>query len=148
MSRVQHDSGISLVLRLVGRPTTTVMLHVYKCLLPVFGYRRIILFSQKMLPRPVRADPDLARRILNSARAFGRFQPSNCTCLHKAMATWITLRACRIDSHIVTGVRRQGKVLELHAWVQIGAYVVENAEYGPKMFKPLPDIESGKWRDS
>ena len=92
----------------------------------VAGFRRVRAFlegrssipeepDEKQSPRHRLEEARTVARIITAAASHPLFSIS---CLPRSLTLWWILRQRGMDSEIRIGVRRQGELLEAHAWVE------------------------------
>lgn len=68
--------------------------------------------------RPERAPGDRAEQLTLAVRRAARRLPFRPTCLEQALALERLLRSAGLEASVVLGVRRVGRALDAHAWIE------------------------------
>ena len=111
------------------------LLIVVRVMLWTVPYRRVLAVTERAARvRATRSalPPRTAAHAIDSA---ARFVPS-ATCLVRALAGRVLLAHLGYDSRVCLGVRREGRALEAHAWLECEGDVVIG-EHDRQDFTPL-----------
>ncbi|MCS6806090.1 MAG: lasso peptide biosynthesis B2 protein [Acidobacteriota bacterium] len=93
--------------------------------------------SDKLDELPTSDAGSVIHRIRRTAwimRAARRRVPLNVTCLPQSLTLWWLLRRQGIASALRIGVRKEGGLLEAHAWVECGGIIVNGGSDAHRRF--------------
>jgi len=95
----------------------------------LFGYVRtrhwVELWSPAAGSQPTLGhDVEQAQRLAELANIAGRHGPITATCLRQALLLYWLLRRRGLAPELKIGVRRQGDLLDAHAWVELDGHAL------------------------
>lgn len=116
--------------------------------LRLLGFRRWVSVLAWLAPkRPVRPssqeEPAVMKRVEQVVRlvaAAARHGPWGGRCLEQSLTLWWLLRWLGITTSVHVGVRKQGKRLEAHAWVEYLGRAINDRQDVDQRFRPLGQI--------
>ena len=117
-------------------------LPLIACGLRLFGMQSFLASLERLAGRLARTDlcDDPAVRIARTrwlvaaAASNGLYRG---TCLSRSTTLWWLLRRQGIASELRVGVRREGKALEAHAWIECGGVVVNERPETLESYTPF-----------
>lgn len=132
-----HDQRLAL--------SAFVYLIVIDVALRLFGFRRTVQWTEPSTVSVDRAVTELdLRRVYQYAhwlQVASRHHFVRARCLHRSLALLCWLRRQRLPGELRIGVRKEGILLEAHAWVLVGGEVVNDQPAAVSGFVPLANVE-------
>lgn len=107
----------------------------------LFGYVRTRRWLERQsrvtAPRsPTPGDLDAAENLARLAAIAGRRGPVTATCLRQSLLVYWLLRRRGLAPEFKIGVRKQGTVVDAHAWVELDGRALAAMEVGHRPFPP------------
>ncbi len=122
-------------------------LLVVEVVLRVRGFRRLLETAQETMTSPREAiqpeDIARARRYADWLQIASRHHFVRGQCLHRSLVLHRWLRREGLPSELRIGVRKEGRELKAHAWVELGGQVVTDPPAAIAAFMPLPQFSRG-----
>lgn len=99
---------------------------------------------ERNTPFKAAAAEDLNRAVYYAAciELAARHHPVRARCLHRSLALLTWLQHDGLEPRLRIGVRKEAEVLKAHAWVELGGYIVNDAEEAVAAFAPLVGLDS------
>lgn len=111
----------------------------------LFGYVRMRRWIERAssheAPRNA-ASSDIAHgeRLARLAAIAGRHGPITATCLRQSLLLHFLLRRRHLSPELMIGVRRQGSVVDAHAWVQLSGIALGQRQLAHSALPEQPPL--------
>lgn len=121
------------------------VLPLVSLMLRLGGFKRTQALLGRFSPRslsPQTPSPEITRKARHTARLVRlatRYGLVRANCLQHSLTLWWLLRRQHIDSQLRIGVRKNGTLLEAHAWIEFARQVLNDSPNIDVQFAPFSE---------